>query len=116
MATSDKAVSTEDFNFQSNSTSREAARLEAVLRALVEHKVETIKNDATKSSSIHSSPSQIVRRLRILSTSSASLKDTDRSENTSSKAKNSKKKIEHTSYKDSRAARRAGTAFIYICN
>lgn len=114
MATSDKAVSTEDFNFQSNSTSREAARLEAVLRALVEHKVETIKNDATKSSSIHSSPSQIVRRLRILSTSSASLKDTDHSENTSSKAKNSKKKIERTLHKDSRAARRAGGAFICI--
>lgn len=86
METLDKAVSTEDFT-ESQNVCVEAARLEALLNALVEHKVESMKNEKSRMLSIQagSSPKQLISRLRITSTSSSSLKDRDNSDNSSCK-------------------------------
>lgn len=72
MEKTDKAVSTEDLCIESQSTMcLEAAKLEALFKTLVENKVEAIKNDKVKLSSVHSSPKSLVHRFRLTSSSSA---------------------------------------------
>lgn len=72
MEKTDKAVSTEDLCTESQTAMcLEAAKLQAVFKTLVENKVEAIKNDKARSSSVHSSPKSLVNRLRITSSSSA---------------------------------------------
>lgn len=86
METLDKAVSTEDFTTEppTRNVYVEAAKLEAILNALVDHKVESMKNE--KTNRVLGSPKQLITRLRITSTSSSSLKDNrDNSDNSSSK-------------------------------
>ncbi|KAF2879664.1 hypothetical protein ILUMI_26502 [Ignelater luminosus] len=72
MEKTDKAVSTEDLCIEPPRTMcLEAAKLEAVFKTLVENKVEAIKNNKVRLSSVHSSPKSLVNRLRITSSSSA---------------------------------------------
>ncbi|RZC41629.1 uncharacterized protein BDFB_012801, partial [Asbolus verrucosus] len=74
----DKAVSTEDLCIDlPRNTGLEAARLEAVIKTLIENKVETLKNAKRKSSSITSSPKSLFNKLRGTSTSTVSSKDKD---------------------------------------
>ncbi|CAH1379848.1 unnamed protein product [Tenebrio molitor] len=74
----DKAVSTEDLCIDlPRNASLEAARLEAVIKTLIENKVETLKNAKRKSSSITSSPKSLFNKLRGTSTSTVSSKDRD---------------------------------------
>ncbi|EEZ97374.2 hypothetical protein TcasGA2_TC011199 [Tribolium castaneum] len=74
----DKAVSTEDLCIDlPRNASLEAARLEAVIKTLIENKVETLKNAKRKSSSITSSPKSLFNKLRGNSTSTVSSKDKD---------------------------------------
>lgn len=75
MATSDKAVSTDDFSI--NLRCSESLGLQTILRALVQQKVEALKGngDSIKTPSTQSSSSPIIKRLRVLSTSSVSLHD-----------------------------------------
>lgn len=95
METLDKAVSTEDFSTttEPRNVYVEAARLEALLNVLVEHKVESMKNEKSKVllSNIHS-PKPFISRLRITSTSSSSLKDRDYSDNSCKRLKYSPKR------------------------
>nr|XP_023019077.1 uncharacterized protein LOC111507925 [Leptinotarsa decemlineata] len=79
MNMSDKAVSTEDLCIKEgiNNSVVKVARLEAILHTLVESKVETLKKDNRKSSSVHSSPKTILNRLRLTSSSSQSTKDNE---------------------------------------
>lgn len=96
MATLDKAVSTEDFTTEPTNVYVEAAKLEAILNALVEHKVESMKNEKSRVLTIHSnnSPKPLISRLRITSTtSSSSLKDRDYSDNSCKSLKYSPKRI-----------------------
>lgn len=104
METLDKAVSTEDFSAENRNVYVEATRLEALLNALVEHKVESMKNQKSGMLSIQSgsSPKQLISRLRITS-SSSSLKERDNSDNSSSKRlKYSPKKVTEGSHRDPR--------------
>lgn len=79
----DKAVSTEDLCIDlppPRNASLEAARLEAVIKTLVENKVETLKNQAKKRKSSNysitsGSPKSLFNRLRGTSTSTVSSKD-----------------------------------------
>lgn len=73
----DKAVSTEDLCIDVPRNAREAARLEAVIKTLIENKVENIKNAKRKSSSITSSPKSIFNKLKGNSTSTVSSKEKD---------------------------------------
>ncbi|XP_063906606.1 uncharacterized protein LOC135125161 [Zophobas morio] len=74
----DKAVSTEDLCIDvPRNASLEALRLEAVIKTLIENKVETLKNAKRKSSSITSSPKSLFNKLRGTSTSTVSSKDKD---------------------------------------
>ncbi|CAH1107568.1 unnamed protein product [Psylliodes chrysocephalus] len=70
----DKAVSTEDLCRvdHKRNVALSLARLEAILQTLVENKVESLKNDNRKQSSVHSKPKSILKRLRLTSTSSQS--------------------------------------------
>ncbi|KAG5879560.1 hypothetical protein JTB14_019856 [Gonioctena quinquepunctata] len=74
---SDKAVSTEDLctELKNQSSVVDIARLEAILQTLVENKVEALKKEGRKASSVHSSPRSILNRLRLTSSSSQSTKD-----------------------------------------
>lgn len=70
MATSfDKAVSTEDFCFDPGNRCIEVVKLEAVLNALVEHKVESIKNNGIRSLNRHGNPRELVKRLMTFTSS-----------------------------------------------
>lgn len=89
MSMTDKAVSTEDLSrigIEQNATLG-IARLEALLQTLVENKVEALKNDNRKASSVHSSPKSILNRLRVTSTSIQSTKN-----NAGEKPKETKRK------------------------
>ncbi|XP_072384419.1 uncharacterized protein [Diabrotica undecimpunctata] len=70
----DKAVSTEDLcgDQQKVSVAVSLVRLEAILQTLIENKVEALRNESRKTSSIHSSQKSILKRLRLTSTSSQS--------------------------------------------
>lgn len=94
METLDKAVSTEDFATEPRNVYVEAVKLEAILNALVEHKVESMKNRKSRVLSIQSSssPKRLVSRLRIMSISSSSLKEKDYSDNSCQRLKYSPKK------------------------
>ncbi|XP_025830343.1 uncharacterized protein LOC108738893 [Agrilus planipennis] len=76
MEVADKAVSTEDLcsKFVENTTYLEATRLEALLKTLVQNKVNAIKNDR-KCSSLYSSPKSVINRWRLTSSSTVSSKD-----------------------------------------
>ncbi|KAF5294302.1 hypothetical protein FQA39_LY13446 [Lamprigera yunnana] len=72
MEKTDKAVSTEDlYTKPQRAIYLEVAKLESVFRTLVENKVEAIKNDKVRLSSVNSSPKSLVQRMRITSSSSA---------------------------------------------
>ncbi|KAK5650477.1 hypothetical protein RI129_001506 [Pyrocoelia pectoralis] len=72
MEKTDKAVSTEDLSFKpQRAIYLEVAKLESVFRTLVENKVEAIKNDKVRLSSVNSSPKSLLHRMRITSSSSA---------------------------------------------
>lgn len=75
MATSlDKAVSTEDCPFDSGNRCMEAVKLEAVLKALVDHKVKTIKNNEFRSLNRHANPRELVKHLMAFASSSSALR------------------------------------------
>ncbi|XP_018565322.1 uncharacterized protein LOC108906525 [Anoplophora glabripennis] len=69
MSMTDKAVSTEDLcaDSQKQGVLPGVARLEAILHTLVENKVEALKNDSRKASSVNSSPMSIFKRLKFTS-------------------------------------------------
>lgn len=98
MTSTDKAVSTEDLCCngldQNLSLGVDVARLEAILQTLVENKVEALKNDNRKSSSVHSSPKSILNRLRLTSTSSQSIKDNEEEKKREIK-QTKQKKLDH---------------------
>lgn len=79
MSMTDKAVSTEDLCTigTEQNAALGIARLEALLQTLVENKVEALKNDNRKASSVHSSPKRILNRLRLTSSSSQSTKENE---------------------------------------
>lgn len=106
MGSLDKAVSTEDFTTEPRNVYVESAKLEAILNALVEHKVESMKNKKSKVLNLHSSssPKQLISRLRITSTSSSSLKDRDNSDNSSKRLKYSPKRVSETYNNDTTLA------------
>lgn len=98
MTMADKAVSTEDLcviDIEPNAALG-IARLEALLQTLVDNKVEALKNDNRKASSVHSSPKSILTRLRLMSTSSQSIKDNSEEKFKETKPPMNKKRDLHT--------------------
>lgn len=89
MTMTDKAVSTEDLCTigTEETAALGIARLEALLQTLVENKVEALKNDNRKTSSVHSSPKRILNRLRLTSSSSQSTKDNEEDKSKETKRK-----------------------------
>lgn len=98
MTMTDKAVSTEDpstVKLAEPNAALGIARLQALLHTLVENKVEALKNDNRKVSSVHSSPKSILNRLRLTSTSSQSTKDTEEEKQNEERKMNQEKSDHH---------------------
>ncbi|XP_057662805.1 uncharacterized protein LOC130897881 [Diorhabda carinulata] len=70
----DKAVSTEDLWVEEEKISVAVSliRLESILQTLLDNKVKALRNENRNTSSIHSSRKSILKRLRLMSTSSQS--------------------------------------------
>ncbi|XP_066254638.1 uncharacterized protein [Euwallacea similis] len=81
----DKAVSTEDLCADEVPSSFGVLRLDAILNTLVENKVEALKQENDKNSSLHSSPRNFLGKLKFHSSPKTNFKIEDEKKNESRK-------------------------------